>query len=57
MIDKKVREMITNGASVEAIKEYAVQEQGMSTLKKSALELVENGTTTVDELLRVSYYE
>ena len=29
----------------------------MSTLKKSALELVENGTTTVDELLRVSYYD
>ena len=57
MIDKKVREMITKGASVEEIKDYAVQEQGMSTLKKSALELVENGTTTVDELLRVSYYE
>jgi type II secretory ATPase GspE/PulE/Tfp pilus assembly ATPase PilB-like protein len=29
----------------------------MSTLKKSALKLVEEGTTTVDELLRVSYYE
>ena len=57
MIDKKVREMITKGASVEEIKDYAVQEQGMSTLKKSALELVENGTTTVDELLRVSYYD
>lgn len=41
MIDKKVREMITKGASVEEIKDYAVQEQGMSTLKKSALELVE----------------
>ena len=40
MIDKKVREMITKGASVEEIKDYAVQEQGMSTLKKSALELV-----------------
>ena len=51
MIDKKVREMITKGASVEEIKDYAVQEQGMSTLKKSALELVENGTTTVDELV------
>lgn len=57
MIDKKVREMITKGTSVEEIKDYAVQEQGMSTLKKSALELVENGTTTVDELLRVSYYD
>lgn len=57
MIDKKVREMIIEKAPVEAIKEYAVEQQGMSTLKKSALELVEDGTTTVDELLRVSYYE
>lgn len=57
MVDKKVREMITNGASVEEIKEYAIKEQGMSTLKQSALALVEEGTTTVNELLRVSYYE
>jgi type IV pilus assembly protein PilB len=56
-VDKPVRAMITNGAAVEEIKEYAIREQGMSTLKKSALKLVEEGTTTVDELLRVSYYE
>jgi type IV pilus assembly protein PilB len=49
--------MITKGASVEEIKEYAINSQGMHTLKKSALELVEDGTTTVDELLRVSYYD
>jgi type IV pilus assembly protein PilB len=56
-VDKRVRAMITEGASVEEIKEYAIREQGMKTLKKSALELVEEGVTTVDELLRVSYYE
>lgn len=57
MVDKKVREMITKGASVEEIKEYAIREQGMRTLKQSALDLVKEGTTTVQELLRVSYYE
>ena len=56
-IDKHVREMITKGASVEEIKEYAIHNQGMSTLKKSALALVEDGTTTVDELIKVAYYE
>ncbi|MDD6328582.1 MAG: ATPase, T2SS/T4P/T4SS family [Eubacteriales bacterium] len=56
-IDRKVREMITRGSSVEEIKDYAISEQEMSTLKKSALDLVADGTTTVDELLRVSYYE
>jgi type IV pilus assembly protein PilB len=49
--------MITNGAAVEDIKEYAIREQGMSTLKQSALNLVQDGTTTIEELLRVSYYE
>ena len=57
MVDKKVREMITGRATVDEIKEYAIAEQGMNTLKQSALALVEEGVTTVEELLRVSYYE
>lgn len=57
MVDKKVREMITGRATVDEIKEYAIEEQGMNTLKQSALALVEEGVTTVEELLRVSYYE
>lgn len=57
MVDKVVRDMITRGASVEEIKQYAIEEQGMDTLKQSTLKLVESGVTTVDELLRVSYYE
>lgn len=57
MVDKPVRRMITQGASVEEIKDYAIENQGMSTLKQSALALVKEGVTTVDELLRVSYYE
>ncbi|MGN1204297.1 MAG: GspE/PulE family protein [Lachnospiraceae bacterium] len=57
MVDKNVRHMITSGASVEEIKQYAVTEQGMSTLKQSAMELVKDGTTTVEELLRVAYYD
>ena len=57
MVDKNVRKMITGRAAVEDIKQYAIETQGMSTLKQSALALVEDGTTTVDELLRVSYYD
>ena len=57
VVDKAVRELITNGASVEEIKNYAINTQGMSTLKKSALELVKEGTTTIDELIKVAYYE
>lgn len=57
MVDKDVREMIIKGASVEEIKQFAIMNQGMSTLKRSALALVEDGTTTVDELIKVAYYD
>jgi type IV pilus assembly protein PilB len=57
LVDKDVRALITKGASVEEIKQHGVEKQGMMTLKQSALELVENGVTTVDELLKVAYYD
>jgi type IV pilus assembly protein PilB len=57
MVDKNVRDLIIKGASVEQIKQYAIENQGMMTLKQSALELVESGVTTVDELLKVAYYD
>lgn len=56
-ITKDVRSMITGGATVDEIKDYAIAELGMDTLKASALELVEQGVTTVQELVKVSYYE
>lgn len=56
-IDKTIREMITQGKSVEEIKQYAIKNLGMSTLKESAIELVEAGVTTVDELVKVAYYD
>ncbi len=56
-VDKTVREMITKGATVEQIKQYALDHLGMKTLKQSGLELVEQGVTTVEELIKVSYYD
>ena len=49
--------MITGGSSVEDIKQYAIDNLGMRTLKSSGIELVEQGITTVDELIKVSYYD
>lgn len=56
-IDKNLREMIANGTGIEQIKEYALKEQGMMTLKESGTLLVEQGITTMDELFKVAYYE
>lgn len=49
--------MVTNGASVEEIKSYAIDNLGMKTLKQSALELVEQGVTTVEEMAKAAYYD
>ena len=56
-IDKKVRKMISDNESAEDIKTYARQELGMLTLKESCMELIEQGLTTVEELVKVAYYD
>ncbi len=56
-VTREIRNMITAGVSVDEIKDYAVEEMGMETLKQAAIRLVENGTTTVQELVKVSYYD
>ncbi len=56
-IDKEIRRMIMERASMESIKKHARKEQGMMTLKDRGIQLVEAGITTLDELMKVSYYE
>lgn len=56
-MDKKLREMIASGTGMEEIKTYAIQEQGMRTLKESGVKLVADGVTSMEELVKVAYYE
>lgn len=56
-IDKEVRKMIMEDAPVEELKEYAVKNQGMRTLKQCALHYLSIGITTVEEVMKVAYYE
>ncbi len=56
-VDKEIRRMITEDVQVEEIKEYLVRRQGMRTLKQSALYYLKNGITTVEEVMKVAYYE
>ncbi len=55
-IDKPIRAMISRGATMEEIEKYAVAEQGMRLLCDSARDLVAQGVTTVEELMKVAYY-
>jgi len=51
---ERLQSAINKGATTEVIKEIAVQE-GMKTLMAYAFELVREGSTTLDEVLRVVY--
>ena len=46
--------MISRGAEIEEIEAYAREQQGMRSWK--GLELVKQGVTTPEELLRIAYY-
>ena len=49
-----IKNMIDEKKSIDAIKNKAL-DLGMNTLRKSCIELVLNGTTTVDELFKLTY--
>ncbi|TGE34189.1 ATPase, T2SS/T4P/T4SS family [Desulfosporosinus sp. Sb-LF] len=48
------RSLIDSKVTTDKFREFAV-EQGMASLKQAAIELVLQGTTTIEELLRVTY--
>lgn len=54
VINKKIREMINAGRTVDDVKDYAIK-NGLNTLKKSCKNLIINGKTTINELVRVTY--
>lgn len=55
-VDREIRRMITSRAPMEEIEDYAVRTQGMRLLKDSALELVKLGVTSMEEMLKITYY-
>ncbi len=52
LVDSRVRRLIVQEASEDALKEAAVS-QGMKTLRRQAIDLIKNGQTTPEEVLRV----
>lgn len=53
-VDKDTRALIAHGATSDDLRAYAVQ-HGMVTLRQCCAELVRNGKTTFDEMLKVTY--
>ena len=56
-VDHEIRKLISEGADADKIKKYAIEHQGMKTLKEGGLDLVEKGITTMEELEKIAYNE
>ena len=57
VIDKTIRKMISEKVDISDISDYVRQHQNYRSLFDETLKLVEDGKTTVSELLKISYYE
>lgn len=55
-IDKTIKRMISKQADTGEIYDYTRNEQHMVSLREQAIELVRQGITTPEEVLRVTYY-
>jgi type IV pilus assembly protein PilB len=55
-VNDDVRDMITSDASVDDIRNFA-RTQGMTTLRESGLNLIFDGVTTIDEVVRETVME
>ncbi|MGC1275684.1 MAG: ATPase, T2SS/T4P/T4SS family [Planctomycetaceae bacterium] len=55
-ISDDIRDMITNEASVDDIRNYA-RSQGMTTLREAGLKLIFDGVSTIDEIVRETVLE
>ena len=57
MIDNNIREMIIKRKSIDEIKQYAIGDCGMKTLRENAFLKVKEGLITLDEAIRVTTEE
>jgi type IV pilus assembly protein PilB len=55
VIDRKVRQLVNDHATIDDIQDYAVNRQGMRTLGQAAAAAVVAGKTTMEEYLKIVY--
>ncbi|MFR2405108.1 MAG: GspE/PulE family protein, partial [Eubacterium callanderi] len=55
-IDKTIRNMISSQSPIEEVYEYVTAGHKTTSLRQSLAELVEQGVTSMEELLKVTYY-
>ena len=55
-VNREIRELISKNANSDVIKDMAIKHD-MKTLRMNCARLVKNGTTTIEEMMRIAYAE
>lgn len=55
VIDREIREMMSKGQSIENIREYAFDTQGMRTIADECIDLMKQGVTSIQEVINTAY--
>lgn len=55
VVDRAVRDMVVQGATPDAISDYAVKTQHMERIASGCITLMEKGLTTIQEVISTSY--
>lgn len=55
VIDREIREMMSKGQSIEDIREYAFDSQGMRTIADECIDLMKQGLTSIQEVINTAY--
>ena len=48
--------MISDRTDIDEIENYAIKNQGMKRIKQSAIDLIKEGISTVDELKKITFF-
>ena len=54
-VTQKVRELITRNASLDELRTYVIDKEGMRTIRQECLRMLKNGDTTIAEVIRTAY--
>lgn len=57
LIDKHVKKMISDRKDIDEIHDYVKIHQNYTSLFEETVKLIEDGVTTMEELIKISYYE
>lgn len=55
VVDREVRDMISRGETIDAVRDYAANRQHMGSIARECVALMEKGETTIQEVISTSY--